>query len=237
MNRLRSIVRAVLPSEARHVIRSYHREFTLRRALKKFGRSPEKFTNPSHPIFDELIYGWGNSGWSGSNEYLAECIGRSLRSSGPTLECGSGLSTLLLGIIAQARGDSHWALEHIPSWAAKVQGHIDKFGIDSVHLSTRPLKDYGEYCWYDVPLESMPKTFSLVICDGPPGETKGGRYGMVPVMRQRLGPGCIILLDDGEREQERAVAKRWEAELQASSKQLGEKKPYIELRLDSSSVS
>lgn len=80
-----------------------------------------------------------------------------------------------------------------------------------LYQSSSPLKDYGDFCWYDAPLESMPDSFSLVICDGPPGATKGGRYGLVPFMRDRLRSGCVILLDDAEREEERTIAARWQS--------------------------
>jgi hypothetical protein len=58
----------------------------------------------------------------------------------------------------------------------------------------------------------MPKQFSLVICDGPPGSTKGGRYGLLPVMGDRLPPGSTILLDDAGRADEAKLIKRWESE-------------------------
>lgn len=34
--------------------------------------------------------------------------------------------------------------------------------------------------------------FSLIICDGPPGGTKGGRSGLVPVMRSKLERSTLI---------------------------------------------
>jgi hypothetical protein len=43
------------------------------------------------------------------------------------------------------------------------------------------------------------------VCDGPKGTTRGGRYGLAPVMKDRLAPGCIVLLDDTSREAERAI--------------------------------
>ena len=48
-------------------------------------------------------------------------------------------------------------------------------------------------------------------------------------MKERLKPGCVILLDDAAREQEQTIAGKWEAELGASSEILGSKKPYIRL--------
>lgn len=177
----------------------------------------------------DLIYGWGNQSWSAWDEYLAGCISHALVSDGPILECGSGLSTILVGAIASKRGRCHWVLEHAPDWARKVQRYLSGYDLDSVILRVAPLKSYGEFSWYDAPLQSMPDAFSLVICDGPPGGTRGGRYGLVPIMKSRLRPGCVILLDDSAREQERAIALRWESELPAESESRGSRKPYLKL--------
>jgi hypothetical protein len=74
------------------------------------------------------------------------------------------------------------------------------------------LIEYGEFVWYDPPLAQMPEAFSLVICDGPPGTTKGGRYGLLPVLGKRLPPGATILLDDAGRPAETELIRRWEGE-------------------------
>lgn len=197
--------------------------------MRRFLRAPDACTQPGNSILTDLIYGWGNAGWSALDEYLAACIGHALTSGGPFLECGSGLTTILVGAIAEKRGIHHWALEHTTEWASKVQSQLKRYKFESVVLCTTPLKDHGDYCWYDAPLELMPTSFSLVVCDGPPGATKGGRYGLVPVMRERLRPGCVIVLDDAGREQELAIARRWEAELDASLELRGSRKAFIEI--------
>jgi len=197
--------------------------------MKRFLDDPDACTRPGNPVIADLLYGWGNEGWSAQDEYLTHCIARALAVRGPILECGSGLSTILVGSIAKQRGQRHWALEHTPDWAAKVQAYLSRYQLDAVVLCVKPLRDYGDFGWYDPPLESMPGGFGLVVCDGPPGDTKGGRYGLVPIMRNRLGPDCVILLDDAGREEERAVARRWEAELGVPFDVLGSVKPYIEL--------
>jgi hypothetical protein len=229
MNALRTIVKAVLPTRVRTSLRAYHRAFIFRHATRQFLKDPEACTQPDNPVLTRLIYGWGNASWSALNEYLAACIGHALTADGPILECGSGLSTLLVGAVAKRRGLRHWALEHTPAWATKVQSYLDMYKIDSVSLCTSPLKEYGDFCWYDAPVESIADGLALVICDGPPGDTRGGRYGLGAIMRDRLKPGCVILLDDAGREQERAVASRWATELGASVSVLGSIKPYIKL--------
>lgn len=199
--------------------------------MKRFLKDPDACTHPGNPVVIDLIYGWGNEGWSGLDEYLVGCINHAMTLRGPILECGCGLSTILVGAIARKQGQSHWALEHTPEWSTKVKRYLNRYKLDSVMLHAKPLKDYGEFCWYDVPLESMPHSFSLVICDGPPGITKGGRYGLVPIMMERLEPGCVILLDDAGREQELTIASRWATELGASFEILGSIKPYIKMTL------
>ena len=48
-------------------------------------------------------------------------------------------------------------------------------------------------------------------------------------MKERLKPGCVILLDDAGRKPELAIARRWEAELGTSFEIRGSIKPYIEM--------
>jgi len=75
----------------------------------------------------------------------------------------------------------------------------------------------------------MPRRFALVVCDGPPADTPGGRYGLVPVMREHLSRGCVILLDDAEREHERTIALRWQTELSTSHELIRCGKPLIRM--------
>lgn len=229
MKLLRALARAVVPHRLRRLLRAAHRDLVFRRTMRRFLRHPEACLRPGSPILVDLIYGWGNDAFSAQREYLAGCIEQALTSRGPILECGSGLTTILIGAVATKRRRGYWVLEHAPEWAARVQRCLHTYKLDSVALLAKPLKDYGSFQWYDAALESMPDGFSLVICDGPPGTTKGGRYGLAPVMRERLQPGCVILLDDVGREEERAIASRWETELGASLEIVGSAKPYCKM--------
>lgn len=222
--------KSFVPPRARAALRSAHQKIVFARAMRRFLREPAAHAHPGSPVLRDLVYGWGNEGWSAHDEYLSACLLHALSTSGPILECGSGLSTLLLGAVASRAGRAYWALEHEPAWADKVRSRLHAYRLPGVVLDRAPLRDYGEFCWYDPPLEALPVDFSLVICDGPPGATKGGRSGLAPIMRERLAQGCVILLDDGAREQERQVAERWRAELGASLCLRGTQKPFIELR-------
>lgn len=67
-----------------------------------------------------------------------------------------------------------WTLEHDAFWAEHVRQVLRRFGMTNVHLLHVPLRDYGAFHWYDVPLEKLPACFSLVLCDGPPGVRMSG---------------------------------------------------------------
>lgn len=86
---------------------------------------------------------------------------------------------------------------------------------------------YGGFDWYDVESVQLPDTIGLVVCDGPPGTSRGGRYGLVPILKDRLAPGCIILIDDTDRAGERDIVDRWCTELPARIIELSERHSAI----------
>ncbi len=193
--------------------------------MGRFIRDPEKWAGDD-AMLDDLIYGWGNEGYSALNEFLQSCIREYRSVDGPVLECGSGLSTVILGALADRLNREHWVLEHDRNWAARLQACLNRYDIRSVRMCVGPLKDYGDYSWYGEFPDAMPDAFPLVICDGPPGDTAGGRFGLVPVMRAKFPRGSIILLDDVGRHGERCVADRWQQELGVPYVVHGEHKPY-----------
>lgn len=226
-----SLAHRVLPSPSRQWMRRTYNALRLNRAVRRFSADPQAALSPSSDLLPELISAWGNTGWAAGEEYLRASIEHALATRGPTLECGSGLSTLLLGVVAQRCGYQHWALEHMPDWMDRVAGSAAHLGIGAVRLCLAPLRSYAGFTWYDPPLGDLPREFTLVLCDGPPAGTSGGRYGLAPVMGGWLASGCVILLDDAERAHERAIARRWQAELGARHDYFAGTKPYIRLVL------
>lgn len=219
---------------ARDRVRDGHRHLVLGRAMHAFMRDPEAAANDENLLAD-LVYGWGNESWSGAPELLQSCIRQALIARGPILECGTGLTTLLLGAIVQRTGNHLWSLEHLPEWADRVSGHLAKFGINDVHLCVAPLGDLGDYAWYAPPIEAKLQRFGLVVCDGPPSSTVGGRYGLLPVMRRSFRSGCVILLDDAEREDEQMIVQRWCREMRCSCARVGVTKPFFRLVVEADS--
>ncbi len=230
---MRQLLKTITPVWCREVLRSQHRNYRFRRGVKELFRDPAAATAPHNRVLHDIIYGWGNDGWSGTADYLAACVEYALMTKGPILECGSGITTLALGIIGNRFGRQVWTLEHNQEWGSAIDRYLKKYELSSVNLCTRPLKDFGWGYWYDPPFESMPR-FSLVVCDGPPGDTSGGRYGLLPVMKDKLEPGAVILLDDAVRQQERNIAAQWAAELKTDFQIVGREHPYIVMRVPTS---
>jgi hypothetical protein len=204
-------------------LRAAHRAFVLQRTLQRI-RSHDDYVPLSDRAVENLLYGWGNE-WSLKEELITELWHRAWHTRGPVLECGSGLSTLLLGIAAERLDYEVYSLEHDESWHAKVSDVVRRLGLDHVKIIAAPLVLHSGYAWYDAPGD-FPPDFSLVLCDGPPAATMGGRYGLLPELRPSLADDCVILLDDAARDGEQEVLVRWTAEHQVTHRMEGKDKPF-----------
>jgi hypothetical protein len=226
------LLRKFVPPPLKRFMRRQHRRWTLRTAVDRLrSTSTGSAFEPAH--VEGLIYGWGNEGFSASVELIQEILDTADSAGGPILECGSGLSTLVLGLAAGRHGRHVLSLENDAKWARRTKDLLARFGVDGVDIVVAPVRSFGDYAWYDVPMDDLPAGIDLAVCDGPCGDTLGGRYGLLPRTRQRLAPGCTILLDDAGRPGEKRVLRRWAAELGCEYEILGTEKPFARLTLPS----
>lgn len=211
------LVKKVIPGSIKDKIKSINRERRLDAAMKKFAAVPANEA-PGLDVLTELAQAWGDDGFRAVGGYLEEVTRWAAKAQGPVLEIGSGLTTLILGSIAGRRGIPIWTLEHHPKFFSNTEASLKRYNLTNVHLTLAPLRDYGDFSWYDPPLDQLPRDFSFIVADGPPGEVKGGRFGLLPVLRSHFAAGAIILLDDAERPKEQAVLQKWESEYGLSHK-------------------
>lgn len=218
-----------IPRSVKQAIKHRISEWRFNRAFTAFRRAPRRALS-DRALLGELQRGWGNEAWAADTEYLEAVLERVLALRGPVLECGSGLSTLLVGALVESEGRDLWTLEHHPGWFERVRKQLNRYALHDTRLILAPLEDYGEFSWYRPPLEEMPGEFALVICDGPPGDTPGGRYGLLPVMRERLSATAEILLDDTARAAEAGIAWRWGQESGACVTFLGRDNGFASIK-------
>lgn len=206
-----SRIKRLVPRPVKNAVKEALRDRKFRRALQRISKLPPGEV-PNRELLTALQIGWGNESFAASYDYLEEVINRASTTTGPILECGSGLTSILLGLVAGRRGVKIWSLEHTPEWHARLDMILRRHNIPGVNLCLAPLREYGEFSWYDPPLNALPNNFSLVVCDGPPGNTPGGRYGLLPLLRTHLRTHVLILLDDANRSGEAETLSRWIAE-------------------------
>ncbi len=126
---------------------------------------------PSDRLLKTLVYNWGNVGFSADIRYLKFLLKEALRATDRTvLECGSGLTTLLLGVVADRQSHRHIALEHHSGWYERMHETLKKEEVKNTTVHYCPLKDYGTFEWYEISDVDIPDQplIDLVICDGPP---------------------------------------------------------------------
>jgi hypothetical protein len=145
---------------------------------------------PTPEQIAKLAYEWNND-WQAPVELLGALAMLSEETEGPILECGSGVSTLILGAIAKRRGIKLLSLEHDRDWSRRVR----KILVDSDIFQYRPLPYYAPIVegWYLYPHDD--EKFKLVLVDGPP--RKYGRSGLLKI-KDSFAPGCIFIVDDAE---------------------------------------
>jgi hypothetical protein len=232
MSMFRKIAKLIAPYEARQFIKKSHRDFMFRRAMGTFLKDPSAAVASNSHLLQELYTGWDNGNYTAQSEFAMACIKEALAAKGSILECGSGLTTPLIAAVCQRTDSTLYTLEHSQPFGDRVIRCLQRYGLTSARVLINPLKSYGEFDWYAPPMEQLPEDIALVICDGPPGDTRGGRYGVVPVMKERLRNDCVILLDDTARDAEQRIAKRWASELNVTYDTLGHENPYVRMALD-----
>lgn len=153
------------------------------------------------------------------------------------LECGSGTTTVVLAHAMRSLGSGKvTALEHDPRYAALTRGELADRGLEEwaevvdAELVDVPVEG-AVWRWYD-PAAIPPGQIDMLVVDGPPGATgPEARYPALPLLADRLTEDALIVLDDSDRPDERAIARRWTERFpQFRSRHLGHERGTLVLR-------
>ncbi len=154
--------------------------------------------------------------WSAAADFLELLLEEVTRHRPPlVLECGSGLSTLVLAAACREAGAGRvTSLEQEPRCAAATRRALAVYGLEGwAQVVDAPLVERrlegDRWSWYDLSGVG-PGRFGLVVVDGPPAlEEPRARYPALPLLADRLAPDWRLLLDDAARPGERAVVAAW----------------------------
>lgn len=157
-------------------------------------------------------------GWAATPQTLLAMVAEVQSRDGEVLvvECGSGTSTVWLAATMRQRGSGRVvAVEHEEEFAEATREHLRRNGLQAwAEVRCAPLTDVevGDrtFRWYDPACFEDLGGIDVLLVDGPPWRTGDlARYPALPVLAGRLGEGALVVLDDVDRDQERATARRW----------------------------
>jgi glycosyltransferase involved in cell wall biosynthesis len=123
------------------------------------------------------------------------------------VECGSGLSTVVLARYALFTGATVLSLEHQRNYYNQTRNLLQRYGVESgVKLTLCDL--VGSPPMYD---HDIPEGVDFLLIDGPP-EATGGRASTLPAVLPYMATGWQAWLDDSTRVLERTALQAWKKE-------------------------
>lgn len=148
------------------------------------------------------------------------------------VEASSGVSSIVLSeiLMKDGSGAQHYSLEHSEKYANLTREKIKNTGSEILHA---PLKNYKingkNWKWYDISVLDQVEYIDMLIIDGPPETVQSlARYPAVPLLKDKLTPNTIVILDDTNRKDEQEIIKLWQQEFNFKAKSFyTEKGTYI----------
>jgi hypothetical protein len=128
------------------------------------------------------------------------------------VECGAGVSTVLLARLLRERGaGTITSIEHDEHWAGLITAQLRREGLGrTARVLHAPLG--VEPAWYELGEPTDP--VDLLIVDGPPAFDPGHEARRAPALQhfeKQLVPGAVVILDDLHRPGEQRIVASWEA--------------------------
>jgi len=142
---------------------------------------------------------------------------RELPSDSTVLELGSGATTVWMALASRRRGGDVRivSLEASADFAEVTRTAVRRNGVEGlVDLRVAALDatttKHGEQQWYEAPSWNDLTGIGLLFIDGPPGGTGPlARYPAVELLADRLAPGAVVVIDDADRDDEKAMLADW----------------------------
>ena len=161
-------------------------------------------------------------GWAAHPDFLkkiAEVI--LLKKPQFIVEASSGISSVIIGYCFKKIGKGKViSLEHDVQYVEKSKNLITKHGLEAyVTIVYAPLKTYDingkDWIWYEIDSLDKEIKIDMIVVDGPPYYIQDlSRYPVIPLLYDSMSDNSILILDDGVRDEEREITRRWEEEFE-----------------------
>ena len=234
-----SIIAAKVTSLASHPrirpwlskLKTYRRYHRMDRHLRSlFETSPSSLTDEQ---LIELWQSWGDDLPISRLPYIRTSIAEAARCAGPILQCGSSLSSILIGIIChQARAWSKqlWILEHDPHWGNMIRSYLKQYEIGKAHVISAPIEQFDGFVSYILDASRLPKSFALVLCDASVALPSSAR-GVMERMSDHLDDRCVFLARNAKRPRDLKRLADWAKKRSAPFVIRDEGDPYVKIAL------
>lgn len=168
-------------------------------------------TAPDDDLISKLFAAFGDPLSHGQRAYVQRCLAEATRATGPILQCGGGLLSVLIGMLCQQSehpGKRLWVFEHDPHWGSLVRSWLHAREIKHAHIISAPAEQFDGYVWYVLDPARLPDNFALVLSEASsalPGSTRG----VVTRMARHLGDRCVILGHNARRPRDLKFLADW----------------------------
>lgn len=133
------------------------------------------------------------------------------------VECGAGVSTLLIGKVLKQMGEGHiYTIEDDKHWfnvmtTAIKQNRLNEY-VTIFHAPLGPNTRANEL-WYDESVVQEVKDsishIDVLLVDGPKSTSAFSRFPALPMFAPHIDSTSLIILDDTKRYYEKEVIKKW----------------------------
>jgi predicted O-methyltransferase YrrM len=128
---------------------------------------------------------------------LEACWRMAKEAQGDLLECGSGLSTIIMGLALKGTAHRLYSLEADLEWTRRTNTWLQRYGVGNVELIYVPLVPVGDLVWYGIDPEMLPQRFDGVLIDGP-ARTGTNRNAVFEVLGKQIASARTWIIDDME---------------------------------------
>ena len=133
------------------------------------------------------------------------------------VECGSGVSTIVLAKYMKENGGGHvFSLDHDEKYAEDTRALLRLHGLESyATVYTAPLAEIiigsRPYKWYHGEvITALPDNIDMIFVDGPPApDGSFNRFPALNMLKNKMCQKCTIVMDDVVRADELAISKIW----------------------------